>query len=263
MWGATGNFSHFSISFLIFQSTLPVWGATSGRRESGRSAAISIHAPRVGSDRRENADSRKTPISIHAPRVGSDEETVFETENSVAFQSTLPVWGATSQSEAFVVPQQVFQSTLPVWGATRTEFSVKALTDAGDFNPRSPCGERPRSRPLRSRSGYFNPRSPCGERLGACFRYGGDEDFNPRSPCGERPTRRACTAFGNHFNPRSPCGERLDNPKIVKSIAQFQSTLPVWGATPAPSKSQNPTAISIHAPRVGSDAPPRGAAPSP
>ena len=35
-------------------------------------ASISIHAPRVGSDRNRSIRSRICPISIHAPRVGSD-----------------------------------------------------------------------------------------------------------------------------------------------------------------------------------------------
>ena len=33
------------------------------------------------------------------------------------------------------------------------------------------------------------------------------------------------------FNPRSPCGERLDSGYINWPDYQFQSTLPVWGAT--------------------------------
>ena len=37
-----------------------------------------------------------------------------------------------------------------------------------DFNPRSPCGERPVTT-VKPKNTYadFNPRSPCGERLGA------------------------------------------------------------------------------------------------
>ena len=102
--------------------------------------------------------------------------------------------------------------------------------------------------------------------------------FNPRSPCGERPRAWAFPARILHFNPRSPCGERL-RPKIIclcgpncisihaprvgsdarciiwsRSRDQFQSTLPVWGATTARGQCQHlPPAISIHAPRVGSD----------
>ena len=35
----------------------------------------------------------------------------------------------------------------------------------------------------------------------------------------------------NYFNPRSPCGERHDKSQEDKVIKEFQSTLPVWGAT--------------------------------
>ena len=35
----------------VFQSTLPVWGATSRREKAIEASRISIHAPRVGSDR--------------------------------------------------------------------------------------------------------------------------------------------------------------------------------------------------------------------
>ena len=57
----------------IFQSTLPVWGATNTSDGLTVAALISIHAPRVGSDgllgvRWESCQD----ISIHAPRVGSD-----------------------------------------------------------------------------------------------------------------------------------------------------------------------------------------------
>ena len=56
-------------------------------------------------------------VSIHAPRVGSDPNLRFDKSRHVLFQSTLPVWGATSSFA--VMPK------LP-----------------GSFNPRSPCGER-------------------------------------------------------------------------------------------------------------------------
>ena len=56
-----------------FQSTLPVWGATPYHHRQERGDKISIHAPRVGSDRDSflNIDAMII-ISIHAPRVGSD-----------------------------------------------------------------------------------------------------------------------------------------------------------------------------------------------
>ena len=55
-----------------------------------------------------------------------------------------------------------FQSTLPVWGATEGHGNFGSVD--GDFNPRSPCGERRNSANRPTTRRYFNPRSPCGER---------------------------------------------------------------------------------------------------
>ena len=103
-----------------------------------------------------------TPISIHAPRVGSDVSAWLLFEDTDKFQSTLPVWGATIYA-GNETSYSEFQSTLPVWGATfhvcpsflPERISIhaprvgsdrpNARWGAGDsdFNPRSPCGERP------------------------------------------------------------------------------------------------------------------------
>ena len=50
MWGATYIISTEEMQ-LIFQSTLPVWGATGGVYIKADYIFISIHAPRVGSDK--------------------------------------------------------------------------------------------------------------------------------------------------------------------------------------------------------------------
>ena len=55
-----------------FQSTLPARGATKPRPRDAARTAISIHAPRTGSDNQEGLRARKGQISIHAPRTGSD-----------------------------------------------------------------------------------------------------------------------------------------------------------------------------------------------
>ena len=120
-----------------------------------------------------------------------------------------------------------------------------------NFNPRSPCGERPRGpvtmQPLPS---YFNPRSPCGERRGHHSGGGHDllisihallaesdpgrgwplvlyTDFNPRSPCGERlPSARPGIGSAPDFNPRSPCGERPAQTAIAGETADFNPRSP-------------------------------------
>ena len=57
---------------------------------------ISIHAPRVGSDLLSRIGINSQYISIHAPRVGSDAAATPIYRLALRFQSTLPVWGATS-----------------------------------------------------------------------------------------------------------------------------------------------------------------------
>ena len=101
-------------------------------------------------------------ISIHAPRVGSDIHSACLSKSIAAFQSTLPVWGATildiqkppKRSISIHAPRvgsdgafssdpslwPIFQSTLPVWGATKIDLDTNTLEY--NFNPRSPCGER-------------------------------------------------------------------------------------------------------------------------
>ena len=217
--------------------------------------AISIHAPRTGSDETVPKSSRATPgdfnprsphgerhgsqikpgnprrISIHAPRTGSD------------------------------------------------RLNLARYQHIGNFNPRSPHGERhSRPMPRALMSSYFNPRSPHGERqrvdvanvpnqeisihaprtgsdaaqnlrlVSLRFisihapRTGSDEmnttletmqeNFNPRSPHGERHHLRGQAGAGSlHFNPRSPHGERPTNSRQRASTCSFQSTLPARGAT--------------------------------
>ena len=56
------------------------------------------------------------------------------------------------------------------------------------------------------------------------------------------------------FNPRSPCGERPMRTIYRVAKKEFQSTLPVRGATDTPDNDGSyRLTISIHAPRAGSD----------
>ena len=195
------------------------------------SMVISIHAPRVGSDGESGPDGHRGVISIHAPRVGSDGSTSTVHQSSPIFQSTLPVWGATLRP-------------------------ARSMPADFNFNPRSPCGERRQpSHGFSPAPRNFNPRSPCGERHG----WGGVQLWEvvisihaPRvGSDSARPLRGGGTT---NFNPRSPCGERQSYWAQLLAGIEFQSTLPVWGATGTlPVKSRGGGTISIHAPRVGSD----------
>ena len=147
----------------------------------------------------------------------------------------------------------VFQSTLPVRGATgaaplqpgRADISIHApragsdqhigglFVQDTDFNPCSPCGERPwvvwavNSQQLIS---IHAPRA--GSDLSVVYFYGMLDDFNPRSPCGERRQRSYSSLAPRLISihaPRAGSDVRLyrdDGGKVT-----FQSTLPVRGAT--------------------------------
>ena len=338
--GAT-NCKRISVTLGIFQSTLPARGATSAVVRGVIAVAISIHAPRTGSDGGTTAlgivpclfqstlparGATRTPssggkpavrfqstlpargatkpppprataeaISIHAPRTGSDFACCLLSQG-VIFQSTLPARGATCPPGGGT-PPTTFQSTLPARGATAKRSF--ALCAAAYFNPRSPHGERldlartPWEDDFNPRSPHgerhpadghgcrrhtnFNPRSPHGERPTARWfsfydmdisihapRTGSDlqgllpqaaaRDFNPRSPHGERPSRDTAKFPNQDFNPRSPHGERLHNQVAQTQRAQISIHAPRTGSdlTRAGTEPAE-TRISIHAPRTGSD----------
>ena len=101
--------------------------------------------------------------------------------------------------------------------------------------------------------GYFNPRTPGGVRHLQCDNSIQVYYFNPRTPGGVRriapPIRRA----REYFNPRTPGGVRPIYANGIIYDLIFQSTHPGWGATRDTIPTRKPSAISIHAPRVGCD----------
>ena len=112
MRGATRAGSQF-LSNVVFQSTLPMRGATA------------IRYQRLPRDR----------ISIHAPHAGSDLLPGVRTAPSCGFQSTLPMRGAT-------------------W------HPCMDFCQASNFNPRSPCGERPQAWLWRHAGGNISIHAP-------------------------------------------------------------------------------------------------------
>ena len=123
-----------------------------------------------------------------------------------------------------------------------------------NFNPRSPCGERPRPSGRLHRQGNFNPRSPCGERpVPVPSALSGLPDFNPRSPCGERPLQhlqnRAHAKFQSTLSLRR--ATNLSDSDLFISV--FQSTLSLRRATPERFCNALVLAISIHALLAESD----------
>ena len=111
------------------------------RRTAGIQAGhISIHAPRVGSDVIAGLVVGLCHISIHAPRVGSDGRSDIYWHWLDSFQSTLPVWGAT-EGRRVPLEQQQISIHAPRVGSDKIQPGYQRGRE--DFNPRSPCGERP------------------------------------------------------------------------------------------------------------------------
>ena len=124
-----------------FQSTLPGWGATGWLRSSLPLVIISIHAPRMGSDGRPECHNAIKFISIHAPRMGSDPSRKPNRDRATQISIHAPRMGSDAQVALEGIEIVAFQSTLPGWGAT---LPFRAGCTMGlNFNPRSPDGERP------------------------------------------------------------------------------------------------------------------------
>ena len=140
MGGATQDNLQGQIT-ILFQSTLPVWGATPAC--SGRSLRPCNFNPRSPCGERLAGYPLVVVaswISIHAPRVGSDSLFLIAWSGTIGFQSTLPVWGATSYCQGHY-PPDIISIHAPRVGSDNVTLSPSALTY--HFNPRSPCGERP------------------------------------------------------------------------------------------------------------------------
>ena len=145
-----------------FQSTLPARGATLHRGCGARRRAISIHAPRTGSDVVEVYNVvAHNQISIHAPRTGSD-GSYFQIPHTMGISIHAPRTGSDIRMCCCRLSRKRFQSTLPARGATIRNRAVNRMV--ADFNPRSPHGERLHRSDVRHGRAHFNPRSPHGER---------------------------------------------------------------------------------------------------
>ena len=146
-----------------------------------------------------------------------------------------------------------------------------------DFNPHSPCGERPfrfRNRfsrsifqstlPMRGATRCFGITFVCrkisihtphaGSDTIFPWWYQPHQHFNPHSPCGERPLPVVIAATLHLISIHTPhAGSDFDGVEKDWKNNGFQSTLPMRGATNEPEKCGCVKGISIHTPHAGSD----------
>ena len=127
-WGERLLLPRTLVLRFLFQSTLPVGGATWHSTVLLRSFAISIHAPRGGSDlKRRNYYGRHYHISIHAPRGGSDFPVSPLVTAPGNFNPRSP-WGERLRRWTVSFVSVLFQSTLPVGGATFGRYSFASFS---------------------------------------------------------------------------------------------------------------------------------------
>ena len=147
----------------------------------------------------------------------------------VQFQSTLPLRGATPAGPGDE-PVQGISIHAPLAGSDLPP--GRHTSCPGNFNPRSPCGER---RPARNRTwttSYFNPRSPCGERHYWVTHYVNGLPISIHAPlAGSDHARPVDAPFQPVFQSTLPLRGATVVAAELGTCYQFQSTLPLRGAT--------------------------------
>ena len=168
----------------------------------------------------------------------------------LTFQSTLPLRGATCP---------VFLAPFPDW------ISIHApLTGSDNIPPHSlllidisihaPLTGSDNITLRYSDNADISIHAPLtGSDINATIITSNNTDFNPRSPYGERHWIVFSIFSISYFNPRSPYGERPSSTIATPPSYEFQSTLPLRGATPENTDTAAQEQISIHAPLTGSD----------
>ena len=105
-------------NILLFQSTPPARGATTGSILHSTSTKISIHAPREGGDIFYGRSAYFPWYFNPRPPRGGRPPPISRIPIVSRFQSTPPARGATLQSIMLTLLLLVFQSTPPARGAT-------------------------------------------------------------------------------------------------------------------------------------------------
>ena len=163
MRGATAFGAADCSSIYIFQSTLPMRGATSSRHQGPNRERISIHTPHAGSDNPKRDQNRQHGvISIHTPHAGSDTRCLSGARSGQMISIHTPHAGSDNTAITWMLIDWISIHTPHAGSDLSCPVSVPPDID---FNPHSPCGERPLLERRTIGADDFNPHSPCGERL--------------------------------------------------------------------------------------------------
>ena len=245
----------FSTPGTVFQSTLPVGGATSSYAIDPLQVRFQSTLPVGGATKKLALSDNRASVSIHAPRGGSDAISMLAGPVAQRFQSTLPGGGGTCAVVEAYVLRTIVSIHAPRGGSDGNQ--ADAVASDGCVSIHAPRGGsdlygcKASGTIIKFQSTLpVGGATPAGIELHWC-----PDSFNPRSPWGERPSRCGVTSSSTTVSIHAPrggsdsrrCGE-------YTQALLFQSTLPVGGATQIRGFLLYDVAVSIHAPRGGSDA---------
>ena len=213
---------------LLFQSTLPVRGATYGKSKQVARCGFQSTLPVRGATDALHVNLRRAEFQSTLPVRGATLALVFTT-STPGFQSTLPVRRATEKiRKARTV--ELFQSTLPVRGATGRFSGLHPACSISIHAPREGSGLLYFL--LNIATLQFKSTRPGGRATRWARAAGVRAVFQSTLPArGATRWRQSPGGCPPHFNPRSPRGERPSFFPLLPGHSRFQSTLPARGAT--------------------------------
>ncbi len=238
------------VCFQWFQSTPP----RGGRRFPGPFCALPAQfqstPPARGATRRKSRHPRRLAVSIHAPREGSDRGTTSPLLEANLFQSTPPARGATHSHS------RIFSASAVSIHAPREGSDAYLYGDNGGdsygFNPRPPRGERLMAHFTTTPQRLFQSTPPARGATTPAGDNSASRMFQSTPPArGATCARRSRRGFFRGFNPRPPRGERHSAGPCGQASTQVSIHAPARGATVVAAGVDEFWRVSIHAPARG------------
>ena len=250
--GATDHCPHYAED-IAFQPTRPLRGATAGFPLVGH--AGQYFNPRAPCGARppptRTAGGRRN-FNPRAP-CGARPKHIKQEGNLRRFQPTRPLRGATISTLLCAAAAKKISTHAPLAG--RDSVAAGLPEQRENFNPRAPCGARPKHIKQEGNLRRFQPTRPLrGATISTLLCAAAAKKISTHAPLAGRDSVAAgLPEQRENFNPRAPCGARPNPDLVVGAFILFQPTRPLRGATRSTSRIENFTEISTHAPLAGRD----------
>ncbi len=218
----------FTSVFRAFQSTLPGWGATLRGRLLIMRAIFQSTLPGWGATASSPPTNQQSEFQSTLPGWGATVVTMSSGQRSI-FQSTLPGWGATPVRQRARM-HHFISIHAPRMGSDGRADGVAGL---GLISIHAPRMGSDRNRPPASAGrGDFNPRSPDGERHQGRAMTASEGKFQSTLPGWGATVDAADRLLVAGISIHAPrMGSDLSDTTCHALRFLFQSTLPGWGAT--------------------------------